>query len=101
MENPLALYIRARGKSETARLADATDLRWQTIDDIAKGKSVPRPETAAVIEKATGDEVTAAALYEWFVAFPPPRQPARVGIKRRGRKAARNRSSANGHAVAR
>jgi hypothetical protein len=65
MKNPLREWlggdVHAKG-----RLAAAAGLRWQTIDYIAKGQSVPRPSTARAIEQATDGAVRAADLLAYF-----------------------------------
>ncbi len=55
----VAEWCQVYGKGSRARLAKATGLNWKSIDQIAKGKSVPTPETACAIEIATCGQVRA------------------------------------------
>lgn len=48
-----------KGRSVLAR---AASVRWQTVDDILRGKHTPRAETAKALSRATGGEVSAAAI---------------------------------------
>ena len=47
------------GRSVLARRAG---VRWQTVDDILRGKHRPRAEPAEALSAATGGEVSAAAI---------------------------------------
>lgn len=58
----LAEYIAAHGTAAKRDLAAKTGLRWQTIHEIAEGRSTPKPETARKIEAATDGAVSAASL---------------------------------------
>ncbi len=58
----LAEYVEKYGKSVKTDLHKSTGLRWQTIHDIAEGRSVPRLETAKKLAAATGGEVTVVDL---------------------------------------
>jgi len=57
----LADYLAQPGRSKAA-LARAVGVRWQTLHEIAEGRTTPRPATALAIEQATDGEVSAAAL---------------------------------------
>ena len=43
-------------------LARGAGVRWQTVNDILSGKHTPRAETAKALSRATGGEVSAAAI---------------------------------------
>lgn len=97
VDNPLATYIEEHGGTPAKeRLRLAADIRWQTLHEIATGRVVPRSDTMIKIERATGGDVSAAALMKWFVGNPPPPRPARVATKRKRRKGERGRSHAAG-----
>lgn len=59
--NALNRWLASREGGRT-QLARAAGVRWQTVDDISRGKHVPRASTAIAISRATGGEVTAAEL---------------------------------------
>lgn len=43
-------------------LARGAGLRWQTVDDIIRGKHKPRVDTAKALSRATGGAVSAAEV---------------------------------------
>ena len=74
--NVLAEWLSRTGDVHaTRKLALRVVCRWQTIHDIARGKSVPRADMAKRIEAATGGEVRAAVLIG--LEAPPPRKRGR------------------------
>lgn len=58
----LAEYIEQHGTKAKRDLAQKVGVRWATIHDIARGRAMPRPETAKAIEEATSGAVKAASL---------------------------------------
>ena len=58
----LAEYVAQHGKGAKRVLHEQTGLRWQTIHEIALGRTIPQLETAKKIEEATGGAVTALEL---------------------------------------
>lgn len=58
----LAGWLKGQGYGARAKLARATGLTWESIDDIAQGKRTPSLLNALKIQAATGGKVTVAAL---------------------------------------
>lgn len=59
----LADWLKWQGYGARAKLARATGLTWESIDDIAQGKrAAPLLANALKIQDATGGEVTVAEL---------------------------------------
>lgn len=58
----LSEWIEEHGEGAKTRLSRAVGCRWQTMHEIASGRSRPRPHTAVAIEFATGGEVRAEDL---------------------------------------
>lgn len=94
MLNPLRVYLDERDPKHAIRVlqrricelyGNPKAIRWQTIQIIARGLSVPTPETAAKIERGSDGAVTAASLFAYFVEHPPPRRE-RVRTSRTARK---------------
>lgn len=54
----LGEYVKKHGKGAKKALAKATGLRWQTVHEIAEGRTIPRIPTAMKIQEATSGEVT-------------------------------------------
>jgi hypothetical protein len=59
--HPLIQWLDATPGGRT-RLARGAGIRWQTVDDIVRGKHVPRASTAKAMAAATGGAVSAAAI---------------------------------------
>ena len=59
--HPLVRWL-VRTPGGRTKLAREAGIRWQTVDDIIKGKHVPRASTAIALSRATGGEVSAAAI---------------------------------------
>lgn len=52
----LAEYVAKHGPAVKRDLQAKTGLRWQTIHEIAEGRTTPRIETAKKLAEATGGE---------------------------------------------
>lgn len=61
MSSALRSWVEKTPKGRSV-LAKAAGVRWQTVDDIVRGKHTPRAETARALSRATGGEVSAAAI---------------------------------------
>jgi hypothetical protein len=72
--NPLARWLQEQGGAPAKRrLADASDVRWQSIHLIADGKQIPTPETIVKLEQGAaklGAPLPADDLVRWFAAHP-------------------------------
>ena len=76
-----AEWLAERGVGGRAQVAKATGLRWQSVNDIARGVVTPRASTAKAIEAATGGAVSAASLLglsDTIVISTPGASPAAV-----------------------
>jgi hypothetical protein len=60
----LAQWVRSQGHGEVARLARVTELGYNTIAYLARGKHVATYANAALISAATGGSVSIAELCE-------------------------------------